>query len=216
MQNNLDEKLVLKKALSGKKEAFSEIYDFYVIRIFRFIYLKTSSRETAEDLASEVFLRYWKRVRKGIKDKDLSKTIVNDKIGSFLYKISRNLIIDFYRKKEVLTVEIDEEIKEKIKDQGEDILAKISAKQEVEEMMKALSEIKSEYREVIILRYIEELSVAEVAEIMGKSGGSVRVLLAMATKKRRQSQSTTETAIAKVPTVTPEVGMIMLVKPSPN
>ena len=182
MQNNLDEKLILKKALSGEREAFSEIYDFYVIRIFRFIYLKTSSRETAEDLASEVFLRYWKRVRKGIKDKDLSKTIVNDKIGSFLYKISRNLIIDFYRKKEVLTVEIDEEIKEKIKDQGEDILAKISAKQEVEEMMKALSEIKSEYREVIILRYIEELSVAEVAEIMGKSGGSVRVSLHRAMK----------------------------------
>ncbi|MCK5123070.1 MAG: RNA polymerase sigma factor [Candidatus Pacebacteria bacterium] len=184
--NDFKEKLILKKALAGKKEAFSEIYDFYVVRIFRFIYLKTSSRETAEDLASEVFLRYWKRIKKGMKDKRLSESIANDKIKPFLYKISRNLIIDFYRKKEVLTVEINEEIKEKIKDQGKDILAEISAKQEVEEMMKALHKIKGEYREVIILRYIEELSITEVAEIMGKSGDSVRVLSHRAIKSLKR------------------------------
>jgi RNA polymerase sigma-70 factor (ECF subfamily) len=174
--NDFEEKLILKRALSGKKEAFSEIYDFYVVRIFRFIYLKTSSRETAEDLASEVFLRYWKRVKGGMKDKDLSETVVNDKIGSFLYKIARNLIIDFYRKKEILTVEIDSDIKDKIQDQKQDILADISAKQEVEEMMDALSKIKGEYREIIILRYVEELSLAEIEEITGKSSGSLRVL----------------------------------------
>ena len=185
--NDFEEKLILKKALKGKKEAFSEIYDFYVVRIFRFIYLKTSSKETAEDLTSEVFLRYWKRIKKGMQDKSLSESIANDRIKPFLYKISRNLIIDFYRKKEVLTVEINEEIKEKIKDQGEDILAEISAKQEVEEIMKALHKIKGEYREVIILRYIEELSVAEVAEIMGKNSGSVRVLLHRAIKALKRS-----------------------------
>jgi len=183
---NLEEKLILKKALSGKKEAFSEIYDFYVVRIFRFIYLKTSSKETAEDLASEVFLRYWKRIKGGMTDKDLKKKIANDKINSFLYKISRNLIIDFYRKKEVLTVEIDENIKEKLKDQNKDILAEINAKQEVEEMMKSLAKLKDEYREVIILRYIEEFSITEIAEITGKSGGSVRVLLHRAMKELKR------------------------------
>ena len=180
--NNFEEKLILKKALKGKKEAFSEIYDFYIIRIFRFIYLKTSSKETAEDLASEVFLRYWKRIKNGTKDKDLKKKIANDKIGSFLYKISKNLIIDFYRKKEVLTVEIDDSIKEKIKDQKQDILADVNAKQEVEEMIKTLGKLKDEYREIIILRYVEELSIIEVAEITGKSSGSVRVLLHRAVK----------------------------------
>ena len=168
--------MILKRALSGKEEAFSEIYDFYVIRIFRFIYLKTSSKETAEDLASEVFLRYWKRIKKGMKDKSLSETVVNDKIGSFLYKIARNLIIDFYRKKKILTVEIDSDIKNKIRDQKQDILAYINAKQEVEEIMDALGKIKGEYREIIILRYIEDLSLAEIAEITGKSSGSLRVL----------------------------------------
>jgi len=125
---------------------FSEIYDFYVVRIFRFVYLKTSSKETAEDLASEVFLKYWKRIKKGMKNKSLGETIANDKIKSFLYKIARNLIIDLYRKKEVLTVEIDDSIKDRMKDQKQDILACISAKQEVEEIMKALHQIKGEYR----------------------------------------------------------------------
>ena len=153
--SDFEEKLILRKALSGEKEAFSEIYDFYVVRIFRFIYLKTSSRETAEDLVAEVFLRYWKRIKKGMGDESLSETIANDKIGSFLYKIARNLIIDFYRKKEILTVEIDNDIKDKIQDQKQDILAYISAKQEVEETMKALRKIKGEYREIIILRHVE-------------------------------------------------------------
>jgi len=187
MLNSLDEKIILKKALKGKKEAFSEIYDFYVVRIFRFIYLKTSSKETAEDLASEVFLRYWKRIKNGMRDKNLSKSIADDKIGPFLYKISRNLIIDFYRRKEILTVEIDDNIKDKIKDQNKDILAEINAKQEVEEMMKTLAKIKDEYREIIILRYIEELSMSEIAEITGKNSGSIRVLLHRAIKALKKN-----------------------------
>ncbi|MCK5466232.1 RNA polymerase sigma factor, partial [Candidatus Parcubacteria bacterium] len=171
-----------KRALAGKKEAFSEIYDFYIIRIFRFIYLKTSSKETAEDLASEVFLKYWKRIKEGMEDESLGEVISNDKTKAFLYKIARNLIIDFYRKKEVPTVEIDNDIKDKIRDQKQDILAYVSAKQEVEETMRVLSKLKDEYREIIILRHVEELSFAEIAEIIGKSSGSVRVQLHRATK----------------------------------
>ena len=185
--NDFEEKLILRKALSGRKEAFSEIYDFYVVRIFRFIYLKTSSRETAEDLASEVFLRYWKRIKEGMKDENLGEDVANDKVKPFLYKIARNLIIDFYRKKEIPTVEIDNDIKDKIQDQKQDILACVSAKQEVKEMMKALSKIKGEYREIIILRHIEELSIIEIAEITGKSGGSVRVSLHRAIKALKKS-----------------------------
>lgn len=180
--SDFEEKLILKRALAGKKEAFSEIYDFYIIRIFRFIYLKTSSKETAEDLASEVFLKYWKRIKEGMEDESLGEVISNDKTKAFLYKIARNLIIDFYRKKEVPTVEIDNDIKDKIRDQKQDILAYVSAKQEVEETMRVLSKLKDEYREIIILRHVEELSFAEIAEIIGKSSGSVRVQLHRATK----------------------------------
>ena len=184
--NDFEEKLILKRALAGKEEAFSEIYDFYVIRIFRFIYLKTSSKETAEDLVSEVFLRYWKRIKKGMRDEVLGETVANDKVRPFLYKIAKNLIIDFYRKREIPTVEIDSDIKDKIRDQKQDILAYVSVKQEVEEIMKALGKLKDEHREIIILRHVEDLSIAEIAEITGKNSGSVRVQLHRAIKALRR------------------------------
>ncbi|MCK4525285.1 MAG: RNA polymerase sigma factor, partial [Candidatus Andersenbacteria bacterium] len=95
---NLEEKLILKRALNGEREAFAEIYDFYVVRIFRFVYLKTSSKETAEDLTSDTFLKCWRYIKQ--KNEAGKKEIVkNNKISSFLYKIARNLIIDHYRKK---------------------------------------------------------------------------------------------------------------------
>ena len=174
--NSLEEKIILKKAQRGDRDAFAEVYDFYVVKIFRFIYLKTSSKETAEDLTSEAFLRCWKHIRVK-KEKGEKEIVKGNKLGSFLYKIARNLVIDFYKKKQVPTVEIDDSLKDKIRDKKQDILAEVSAKQEIEDLMKALAKLKGEQREIIILRHVEDLSVKEIAEITGKSSGSVRVQL---------------------------------------
>ncbi|MEA2097507.1 MAG: RNA polymerase sigma factor [Patescibacteria group bacterium] len=178
---NLEEKLILKRVLNGEKEAFAEIYDFYVIRIFRFVYLKTSSKETAEDLTSDAFLRCWKYIKE--KSESGKKEIIkNNKIGSFLYRIARNLIIDHYRKKKHKTVEISEEEKESIVDQKQDILAEIDKKQEIEELRKALGHLNDDYQEILILRYVEDLSMAEIAEITEKKEGAIRVQLHRAVK----------------------------------
>jgi len=179
--NDLEEKLILKRARKGDREAFAEVYDFYVVKIFRFVYLKTNSKETAEDLTSEVFLKCWRYIKRR-KESGEKEIIKGNKLSSFLYKIARNLIIDFYRKKQVPTIEIDDDLKDKIKDQKQDILSDISAKQEIEGLMKALSKLKGEYREIIILRHVEDLSITEIAEITGKTSGSVRVSLHRAVK----------------------------------
>ena len=178
---NLEEKLILKRALNGEKEAFAEIYDFYVIRIFRFVYLKTSSKETAEDLTADTFLRCWKYIKE--KSESGKKEIVkNNKIGSFLYRIARNLIIDHYRKKKHMTVEISEEEKEAIVDHKQDILTQIDRKQEIEELRKSLGHLNDDYQEILILRYVEDLSMAEIAEITEKKEGAIRVQLHRAVK----------------------------------
>ena len=179
--DNLEEKLILRRAEKGDKEAFAEIYDFYVVRIFRFVYLKTSSKETAEDLTSEVFLKCWKHIKTRV-EKNEEEIIQESRLGSFLYKIARNLVIDFYRKKQIPTIEIDDKLKNKIKDQKQDILSEISAKQELEKLKVALSKLKDEYREIIILRHVEDLSTKEIAEITGRTDSSVRVLLHRAVK----------------------------------
>jgi RNA polymerase sigma-70 factor (ECF subfamily) len=186
--NNFEEKLIVKRARAGDRDAFAEIYDFYVVKIFRFVYLKTSSKEMAEDLTSDVFLRYWQHIKnsKEKKEKEGNNNDVSggeiEKIGSFLYKIARNLIIDFYKKKEIATVEIDAEVKNRVLDQRQDILANINRKQDIEELREALNYIRDEYREIIILRYVEDLSTIEIAEITEKSANSVRVQLHRAIK----------------------------------
>ncbi len=178
---NLEEKLILKRALNGEKEAFAEIYDFYVIRIFRFVYLKTSSKETAEDLTSESFLKCWRYIK--IKNESGKKEIVkNNKISSLLYKIARNLIIDYYRKKKDLIIEIKEEEKEIIIDHKQDILAEINKKQEVEELRKSLGYLKDDYQELLILKYVEDLTMPEIVDITGKKEGAIRVQLHRAKK----------------------------------
>ncbi|MEA1936954.1 MAG: RNA polymerase sigma factor [Patescibacteria group bacterium] len=179
--NKLEEKIILRKAQIGDAEAFGEIYDLYVVRIFRFVYLKTSSKETAEDLTSEVFLKCWAFIKKR-KENKKKEFIKGNKLGSFLYKIARNLIIDFYKKKQFPTVEIDEKLKDRLEDKKQSVLAEISAKQEVEELMKSLSKLKDGYREIIILRHVEDLSIKEIAEITGRSSSSVRVSLHRAVK----------------------------------
>jgi RNA polymerase sigma-70 factor (ECF subfamily) len=162
------EKTILERAQRGDAEAFGEIYDSYVPRIFRFAFLKIGSRENAEDLTSETFLRFWTYIRK--------EEIESDTAEPILYRIARNLIIDFYRKKEIAVQEIDDEVANCLKDERSDFAKELMEREEIREMMEMLKEIKDEYQEIIILRYVEGFSPEEIANITGKSKGSVRVL----------------------------------------
>jgi len=180
--DSIEEKLILQRAVKGDSAAFAEIYDFYVVKIYRFIYLKTSSREIAEDLTSDTFLKCWKYIQKKKNEGNSKNIIKNNNLGPFLYKIARNLVIDYYRKKKDLLVEIDEAEKYAIADDKQDLLSQITRKQDIEELRLALSSLKDEYQEILILRYVEDLDMKEIAEITGRSEGALRVQIHRATK----------------------------------
>lgn len=145
---------------------FSQIYDQYVTKIYRFIYLKVSSMETAEDLSSEVFLRLYRHIQKN------NPSIENPQ--AFLYQIARNVVADHYRGQKVSVVSIEkttieiEDISERTKEQAEVSL-------EMDRIRHALRELNKDYQDLIIWRYIDELTVPEIAEITGKSEGNIRV-----------------------------------------
>lgn len=162
------EKTILERAQRGDTDAFGQIYDFYVTRIYRFVFLKTGNKENAEDLTSETFLKFWRYIRK--------TDIRRESVEPVLYRIARNLVIDFYRKKEIITEELDETIANRISDEQQDYISRMINRDEVKSMMEALRELKDEYQEIIILRFVEELELEEIAVITGKSNGSVRVL----------------------------------------
>ena len=167
----IEEKLLLYRIKQSDKDAFIRAYDLYVDQLYRFIYFKVGNREEAEDLCSAMFLKTWHYIlENSLKDQMTLKAL--------FYKISRNLIIDHYRKtKGKETMSLDDEKGIKITDEKQNLNNDIELKADLLVLESKLPELKDEYREVIILRFINELSIKEIAEVLDKSRGNVRILI---------------------------------------
>ncbi|OGY44907.1 MAG: hypothetical protein A2729_03955 [Candidatus Buchananbacteria bacterium RIFCSPHIGHO2_01_FULL_39_14] len=172
---NFEENLLLLRLKRKDPEAFAKLYDLYVTPIYRFIYFKVPTRQDAEDLTSEVFLKIWQYVSE-------TEDIIEN-LRALLYRSARNLVIDFYRRnanKEIISADQVSFILED--DRQQSLLSQVETKLEMKNIELILRQMKDEYREVIILRFIEELPISEMAKILDKSKGSVRVLLHRALK----------------------------------
>lgn len=177
-----EQALFLRLKKHKDKQAFIEAYDLYIEQIFRFIYFKVGDRDEAEDIASMVFLKCWNYIYEGnLGDYQTLK--------SLLYKIARNTIIDHYRKTQhrqnvslddiaQTTAAIDTE------PSPEEQVATAFDFQKV--MEEKLPQLKEEYREVIVLRFINELSIAEISSVIGKTNGNVRVMIHRALESLQQ------------------------------
>ena len=174
----IKEKILFWRIQNKDKEAFAKAYDLYVDQIYRFIYFKISNSEEAHDLTSQVFLKSWEYVvQKG--------EIEVKTIRALLYRVSRNCVIDYYRKnnkKIDIPIELDDGQKIEIVDESQDILKNLEIKLDIEEVKDRLLELKEEYREIIVLHFIDELSIKEIADILNKTPGNVRVLIHRALK----------------------------------
>lgn len=172
----IERKLLFAVRNRKDKQAFGELYDLYVEKIYRFVYFKISNREEAEDLTSDVFLKTWNYLMEN----------TEKELGSFsglIYRIARNNIIDHYRKKSRMQeVALDEGVDAP----ANDLIQQVEIGYDVEKLMDLVKKLKQDYQEVLILRYVEELSVGEIAEIMNKSSVGVRVLLHRATNKLKE------------------------------
>jgi RNA polymerase sigma-70 factor (ECF subfamily) len=199
MSLKLNEKILLANLRRKDKDAFIYLYDSYLDRVYRFIYFKVGSKEEAEDLTSSVFLKIWNCVQEG--------NIQQQTIRPFIYTIARNLVIDHYRKSsQLMTTSLDSRtdedhetseseisfIKEnpELMDEKNNLADSIDKNLEIETVKKNLLQIKDEYREIIILRYLDELSVKEISEIINKPKGNTRVLLHRALKALKEVMST--------------------------
>lgn len=166
--NAIKEKILLLKLKATKSpEAFGELYDLYHDRIYRFVLFKIGNKEDAQDLTAEAFLKCWDHINR-------NKPITN--LNALLYSIGRNLVIDHYRRQKA-KYEISEETVEAIPDlKSEDIIKNIEVKNESEIVFKALDVLNGQYKEILILKYIDELTNKEISEIMDISEGNARVM----------------------------------------
>lgn len=172
------DKYLIRQFKKGKAEAFSQIYQHYVERIYRFVFLKTLSKEESEDITSQVFCRLLEYLVSS------SKKIRS--LQAFLYQVARNLVNDFYRKQGKWGKELALEEEKEVVDDNLKIEEKIDQKLTLEGIKSALENLNDNYKDIIILYYLEELSVKEIAEIMEKSEGAVRVLIHRALKELRR------------------------------
>lgn len=179
MKQQLKEKTLLYRVKTKHDpEAFAELYDLYVEKIYRFVYLKVSHRQLAEDITSDVFLKAWQYLT----DVEKGKRIKH--FSGFIYRVTRNAIIDTYRKKS-RQVETSLDIHIDIRAQ-ESHVEVIHRKHDSAQILTLVKKLKQEYQEVVTLRYVEGMSTKEIAALMDKRPTAVRVMLHRAMKKLQQ------------------------------
>lgn len=161
------------------KDSFIEAYDLYVDDIHRFVYFKIGNKEEANDLTSIIFLKTWEYIK--------NNSLTDSKtLRALLYKVARTSIIDYYRQSQTVSSIDDENHPIDVIDDSQSVIEQINLNSDLEIIRKKLPELKMEYREVIIMRFINDLEMEEIAEITGKSKGNVRVLLFRALKALRE------------------------------
>src|SRR3989344_4914858 len=173
------EKNLVDKARKGRPEAFGALYGYYLPRIYRFVLFKVSHKQQAEDITQHAFMKAWEGMG-GYKPQ-------GHPFGSWLYRIARNSVIDYYRKNEP-QVNIEEVSPEAL---GIDnsLIAKLEIKLDWEEVLGAISSLNEVEQDVLIMRFVEDLPHEEVAKAVDKSENAVKVIQHRAIKKLKESLS---------------------------
>jgi len=157
----------MKKTGIKTEKIFLESYEKFSDAIFRYAYFQTSNRDVALDIAQETFTKTWQYFQKGIKV---------DNMKAFLYRVAKNLIIDYRRKKKSFSLD-------KIMETGVDFEGETDIEREAEEefnkkeIVKILDKIDEKYREIIVMRYVEEMSIKEIGDILEKSDNHISVII---------------------------------------
>jgi len=161
------ERELLERAARADPIALGQLYDRYVNRIYSYIYHRVGQAEQAEDLTGQVFMRMLEAIRSG--------QGWRTSFSGWLYRIAHNLVIDHYRRRgRASFVDIDEA--PPIVATEDEPARRVQATLDQEDLRAALNQLTEEQAQVITLRFLEDLSIAEVAAIMGKNEGAIKAL----------------------------------------
>lgn len=165
---------IIKECQKGNLDEFTELYEQYFEKIYRFIYYKTHHQQTAEDLTSQVFIKTLENIGRFNPRKGL--------FSSWLYRIARNKVIDYYRtKKNESDIAGFWDLKS-----GEKIDYDLENKEKLDEVKQYLDKLKPEQREVMVMRIWDGLSYQEIAEILNKKEANCKMIFSRTMKKLRE------------------------------
>jgi RNA polymerase sigma-70 factor (ECF subfamily) len=160
-----EERMLVQRAIDRDTTAFADLYDRHVVRVYRHIYYLVNDSGEAEDLTAQTFLKAWEAIDR-YKERGAP-------FAAWLLRIAHNLTVSFLRSKRDHS-ELDETyVDQKLHRNPEDALEQATDEKSVRT---AVLRLRDEQRQVIMLRFVEELDYREVAEVIGKSVPAVRVI----------------------------------------
>jgi len=165
LEYNEDE--ILKDASRGDKEAFGRLYERYAERIFNYVYYRTGNVHDAEDLAARVFQRAMNHI--------INYTDRGVPFSAWLYRIAHNLVANWHRDRS-RKQEIPLDDLPILPAKGEHPEKNLVRSQEQEALLRMIRDLPSDRQTLLILKFVEEMSNAEIGEVMGRSEGAVKSL----------------------------------------
>jgi RNA polymerase sigma-70 factor (ECF subfamily) len=164
-----DEARLLKQARALDQDALTWVYQNYHNAIYRYIFHHLGAAQTAEDLTSEVFRRFLQALRNGGGP--------TRQLGAWLYRVAHNLIVDQVRRNKHRNHEpLDGALGDTLRDNAEGPEYLATRTIALEHVRGAMLELTEEQRQVVVLKFLEGMSNAEVAAITGKTVGAVKAL----------------------------------------
>jgi len=153
------------RASQGSGDAFGQLYQIYVDRIYNYVYYKTGHSVDAEDLTEQVFIKAWEAIRRF--------RFEGKPFAAWLFKVARNVVIDHYR-----TRKNNSDLSEvvgAIANYGDpEALAQRRATAQV--LMTAIRHLTDEQQQVILLKFVDGMDNTEISATMGKKEGAIRAL----------------------------------------
>ncbi len=157
---------ILASASRGDRDAFGALYERYIDRIFNYVYYRTGNVNDAEDLTARVFQRAMKHI--------VNYTDRGVPFSAWLYRIAHNLVANWHRdrsRKQEIPLS-DAPLVEK----GDPPESSLVHNQQQEALLSLIRDLPAERQTLLILKFVEHMSNAEIGEIMGRSEGAVKSL----------------------------------------
>lgn len=166
LDSDVDEAVLIEQAKTDK-EAFGQLYERYVDRIYNYVYYRTGNVADAEDLTARIFMRAMKHIpnyrNQGVP------------FSAWLYRIAHNLVANWHRdnsRRKIIA--LDDVSQWRLAGEGPEFAAQLM--EDKESLMVAIRRLPGDRQELLTLKFIERLSNAEIGAIMGRSEGAIKSL----------------------------------------
>lgn len=166
MTEQISESTLIERAKQDK-EAFGQLYEIYYKRIYNYVYYRTGNVEDAEDLTARIFMRAMRHIGR-YKDQGVP-------FSAWLYRIAHNLVANWHRDNSRRKMISLEDITHwKVGSDSPEFATQLM--EDKEALLAAIRRLPTDRQELLVFKFVERLSNAEIGNIMGRSEGAIKSL----------------------------------------